>query len=138
MALSRTKTAPVGESIPVASGGSEVVHAIHAPATQPPISIDQIATGIPALNSPGNMSAPNETMFATSTIDATSPASASLAASRPTAFNRDHAISAPPIRCSAPRISSLLARCRLLCICCRCRRAGDSNPPSVSITAALQ
>jgi hypothetical protein len=89
------RTAPVGESMPVASGGSEVVSAIQAPQTQAPINIDQIAIGIPALRSPGNISAPNETMLAISTIAATSPASASLPASRPMAIARDHDVGAP-------------------------------------------
>src|SRR5215471_3937936 len=73
-ALSRTRTAPVGESMPVVIGGREVATAIHKPPTQPPISIAQIATGIPAFKSPGNMSAPNEMMLPISTTEATSPA----------------------------------------------------------------
>ena len=34
-----TRTAPVGESMPVASGGSDVLSAIHMPPTQPPTNI---------------------------------------------------------------------------------------------------
>ena len=56
-ALNRTSTAPVGESMPVASGGSDVVSAIHAPAMQLPTSIAQMASGVPADSSPGNISA---------------------------------------------------------------------------------
>jgi hypothetical protein len=57
-ALSDTRTVPVGESIPVAIGCSEVASAIQTPQIQAPISIDQTASGIPALNSPGNIRAP--------------------------------------------------------------------------------
>src|SRR5690348_4189679 len=85
-ALIRMRTAPVGESIPVASGVREVVNAINIPQMQAPISIDQIATGIPALKSPGNIRALNETMLAISTTADTSPASPSLLASRPMAL----------------------------------------------------
>src|SRR5262249_54292571 len=97
-ALSRTRTAPVGESMPVASGGREVDNAIHTPQTQPPISIDQIATGIPALKSPGNIRAPNETTLPISTTDAATPAITSLRTSRPTAINRARALAGAPSR----------------------------------------
>src|SRR5581483_7297554 len=76
-ALSRTRTVPVGESIPVGSGGSDVVSAIHMPPTQLPISIAQIATGMPLLSSPGNIRAPNETMLAIRIIEVMTPATVS-------------------------------------------------------------
>jgi hypothetical protein len=77
VALNSTSTAPVGESMPLASGGIEVAQAIHTPPMQLPTSIAQIAIGIPALSWPGNISAANDTMLATSTMDATTPATAS-------------------------------------------------------------
>ena len=64
--------------MPVASGGRDVDSAIHTPPMQLPISIAQIAVEMPALRSPGNMSAPNETMLAIRTTDATRPAIMSL------------------------------------------------------------
>src|ERR1700733_70934 len=84
-ALSNTRTAPVGESMPVVSGGSEVVIAIQAPLRHAPISIDQIATGMPALKSPWNMSAPNDTILAINTTADTKPATESWATSRASA-----------------------------------------------------
>src|SRR5258708_40308227 len=74
----RTGTAPVGESMPVASGGNEVANDMKTPPRQLPINIDQIAVGIPELNSPGNISAPNEMMLAIKIIEATKPAVTSL------------------------------------------------------------
>ena len=76
--LKTTSTAPVGESMPTASGGSDVLAAIHTPAMQLPISIAQIAVGMPAARSPGNISAPNETMLPISTTAAIRPAIVSL------------------------------------------------------------
>ena len=44
---------------------------------QPPISMAQTATGMPSARSPGNIRAPNETIFAISSTAATAPAAAS-------------------------------------------------------------
>ena len=76
-ALTVTSTAPVGESIPLAIGGRLVRHAIHMPETAAPTSIAQIAMEAPAASGPGNISAANETMLATSTTAATDPLSRS-------------------------------------------------------------
>ena len=96
-ALRRTSTVPVGESMPVAIGGSDVFSAIHTPPMELPISIAQMAVDMPAWRSPGNMRAPNETMLAISTTAATRPAIASLTPSRPAAATRCHAaVSALP------------------------------------------
>jgi hypothetical protein len=75
--------------MPVASGGREVDSAIQTPQIQLPISIDQTAIEAPAFNSPGNISAPKETIFAIRTTAATVPATASLKPSRPIAIQRD-------------------------------------------------
>src|SRR5262245_10005356 len=77
-ALSRMSTVPVGESMPVASGGIVVVQAIQSPPMLLPISMAQIAVGMPALSSLGNMRAANETMFAIRRNEATRPAIAAL------------------------------------------------------------
>lgn len=69
--------------MPIVRGGSDVRSAIPTPPTQLPINIAQIAIGIPSPSAPGNISAPNETILAMSTIDATTPAIESLNASRP-------------------------------------------------------
>ena len=78
-ALNSMSTTQVGESMPVATGGMDVVRAIHMPPIQLPINMAQIAVGIPALRSPANISAANETMLAVTRIDARKPATASLA-----------------------------------------------------------
>ncbi|HET8586118.1 MAG TPA: hypothetical protein VFM89_10270 [Casimicrobiaceae bacterium] len=78
IALNSTSAAPVGESMPIVRGGSDVRSAIPTPPTQLPINIAQIAIGIPSPSAPGNISAPNETILAMSTIDATTPAIESL------------------------------------------------------------
>src|SRR3984957_5149214 len=85
IALSNMRTVPVGESIAVANGGRDVAVAIHMPPTALPISIAQIARGMPAFNWPGNISAPNETILAIKTIDAIRPAMESCTALRPIA-----------------------------------------------------
>jgi hypothetical protein len=77
--------------MPTASGGSDVVNAIHTPAMQLPTSIAQIAIGMPELKAPGNMSAPNETILAIRTTDAKRPAIVPMTPSRPTASKRDQA-----------------------------------------------
>ena len=48
---------------------------------QPPISMAQTATGTPSARSPGNIRAPNETIFAISSTAATRPTIRSLAKS---------------------------------------------------------
>lgn len=120
-ALSSTRTAPVGESMPVASGGNDVVSAIQRPPMQLPISIAQIPMGMPPLNSPGNISAANETMLAISTTEATRPAMEFPNAVRPTAMVRDQscAISADHLLASQLLASALLATHLLTSACDR-------------------
>jgi hypothetical protein len=62
----------------VASGGIDVAHAIQHPPTQLPISIAQIAIGMPTASSPGNMRAAKEKILAINTTDATRAARKSL------------------------------------------------------------
>src|SRR5580704_4621826 len=100
IALSKMRTVPVGESIPTDSGGRDVASAIHMPPTQLPISIAQIAIGIPPFSSPGNISAPNETILAIRTTEAMTPAMESETALRVTAPNPDV--------CGAPAVRSFL------------------------------
>src|SRR5262249_16246611 len=87
--LSSTRTAPVGESMPVAIGGNDVASAIQTPEMQLPISIAQIAIGTPAPSSPGNISAPNETMLPIRTTEASRPAIVSPRMSRTHPRRRD-------------------------------------------------
>src|ERR1700742_1166508 len=91
IALSRMRTVPVGESMPIDSGGKDVISAMQMPPAALPISIAQMATGMPALSWPGNIRAPNETMLAISTIEAMTPAVASETALREIVLKRDAA-----------------------------------------------
>ena len=100
--------------MPVARGGIDVASAIQTPPAQLPISIAQIAIGMPALRSPGNMSAPNETMLAIRTTDATNPAVASLTPSRLAASVRDRGLGNVPPR-FGPRGGESCARTASVC-----------------------
>ena|SRR5215468_610353 len=103
-ALSKTKTVPVGESMPEAIGGSVVLQATKMPPIQLPINIDQIAIGAPSLSWPGNIRAENDTMFAIRTIDARRPA-VTLRKSSFTLNVREDLPWTPPMEAKSPAIA---------------------------------